>query len=395
MTDSLLRNGHTADDVDVCIVGAGAAGASLAYVLGAAGVRTALVDARTECAPCFKAEKVEPDQADLFRELGLMHVVEPIAHRIQKVVTARGRRFVGVARPEQYGVHYHELVNALRAAAAAVSEPVHGRVNEIQTSDTQQRVSLMDGRTITCRLVVLSAGATSGKLHQQLDIGKKVISQNHSMAYGFDIEPQGRERFDFESITYMPTRLDQIVDYVTIFPLRDAMRVNMFLYQAPTDAGVRALLNDARNELQRLVPGMFHLTGDFRVSSKVESFPIDLYVANAIKRPGLVLIGDSYQSVCPATGTGLSKVLTDVAVLAQTYIPRWLKSDGMTADKIASFYEDARKQATDSYSLASAGTHRSIATNYSLRYRVHRSKLYALRAVHDLRRYAGLGGEVQ
>ena len=393
MTESFSTRASTPTaDIDVCIVGAGAAGASLAYVLGKAGVRTALVDSRTECAPSFKAEKVEPDQVELFRELGLMHVVEPVAHRIEKVVTARGRRFVGVAHPEQYGVHYHDLVNALRGAAAEVSDFVHGRVNDIQTSDSRQRVTLSDGRAIDCRLVVMSAGATSGKLHQQLGFAKTMISPRHSMAYGFDIEPVGRAHFDFESITYMPSRLDQVVDYVTIFPLPDCVRVNMFMYHAPDDPGVRGLLTDARAELQRMVPGLFQLTGDFRISSKVESFPIDLYVASSVERAGIVLIGDSFQSVCPATGTGLSKVLTDVAVLAKSYIPRWFGGEGVSAESVAGFYRNERKRNTDAYSLASAGTHRSIATKYSLRYRVHRTKLYTLRAISDLLRFARVGG---
>jgi 2-polyprenyl-6-methoxyphenol hydroxylase-like FAD-dependent oxidoreductase len=61
---------------DVLIVGAGLAGAAAAAVLGRLGLRVALVDPRLVSPPVFKAEKIEPDQADLLRCLGLMEQVE-------------------------------------------------------------------------------------------------------------------------------------------------------------------------------------------------------------------------------------------------------------------------------------------------------------------------------
>ena len=56
------------------------------------------------------------------------------------------------------------------------------------------------------------------------------------------------------------------------------------------------------------------LLGDYRVTTKIENRVIDLYVADAQPLDGIVMIGDALQSVCPATGTGLSKVLTDVVL---------------------------------------------------------------------------------
>lgn len=379
-------------NVDVCVIGAGVAGNAVAYALGSAGYRVALVDPRSQCTPCFKAEKVEPNQAALFRELGLMEMVIPIAHRISEVVSARGRRPVGLAKVEQYGIHYHHLVNALRAKAATVSQFVLGRVSHVAKSGDAQEISLSDGRKIGARLVVLAAGVSSGKLHDQLGFSREMVSPQHSMAYGFSIEPVGKAEFDFDSVTYMPSKLDQRVDYVTFFPLADGMRVNLFVYQAPKDEDVRAFLTDMHGTLKRLVPGMFDVVGDFRVVGKVESFPIDLYVVGNLSKDGIVLIGDACQSVCPATGTGLTKVLTDAVVLSKVYAPKWLSKTGVTSNAIAEFYNDARKRVADTYSLDAARTHRSIALDYSLRFRVHRSKLYTLRMIDGLlRRVRGRG----
>lgn len=63
---------NASTDADVVIVGAGLAGASAATVLARKGVRVMLIDSRQTYPACFKAEKIEPDQAELFRKFGLI-----------------------------------------------------------------------------------------------------------------------------------------------------------------------------------------------------------------------------------------------------------------------------------------------------------------------------------
>ena len=67
------------------------------------------------------------------------------------------------------------------------------------------------------------------------------------------------------------------------------------------------------------------LLGDYRVTTKIENRVIDLFVADAKPLDGVVMIGDALQGVCPATGTGLSKLLTDVVLLCEEYVPTWLR----------------------------------------------------------------------
>jgi 2-polyprenyl-6-methoxyphenol hydroxylase-like FAD-dependent oxidoreductase len=103
--------------------------------------------------------------------------------------------------------------------------------------------------------------------------------------------------------------------------------------------------------------------------------PADLYRAEGYQLPGLVLIGDAFQSVCPTTGTGVSKVLTDVDVLCEC-IPEWFKTHEMGIDKLACFYEHPRKIACDRWSLEGALYTRAFSIAPSFRWTVQRHLAY-------------------
>ena len=380
-------NATAASDVaDVCIVGAGLAGSSAASVLGRAGFRVALIDPRSACAPCFKAEKIEPDQAAMLRELGLFGAILPKARRIHVEATGRNGVITSERVIEQYGIQYHDMVNAVRNEAETVANVIPGRVAAIHASDDLQRVELSDGRFVSARLVILACGSMGSKLHEQLDLPKRMVSEHHSMSYGFSIERSSGDPFEFEALTYAPRRLKQPIAYLTLFSQPDGMRANLFAYQPPTDPDVRSYLADPIGEVNRRMPGLEALTGEVRLTSRVEAFSIDLYVTEKVERPGLVLIGDAFQSVCSSTGTGLTKVLTDVDVLCRECLPVWLATPGMGAAKIRQFYGNARKREVDSHSLMSAMTMRRTALDPSLRFRIFRARVYLSRWLQSFSR---------
>jgi 2-polyprenyl-6-methoxyphenol hydroxylase-like FAD-dependent oxidoreductase len=124
-------------------------------------------------------------------------------------------------------------------------------------------------------------------------------------------------------------------------------------------------------------PWLPRLLGDYLVTSKVENRVIDLYVADAPALDGVVMIGDAMQSVCPSTGTGLTKVLNDVALLCETYVPTWLPFADVSASRIAQFYRDPRKMACDWNSLEAALYRRQLATDRSALGWIRRRKTYA------------------
>ena len=65
-------------------------------------------------------------------------------------------------------------------------------------------------------------------------------------------------------------------------------------------------------------------------------------------------------------------MFTDVAQLCNVHIPAWLATEGMDADKIASFYDDPVKQACDAWSMAKAVSFRKLTIENGLYWRAQR-----------------------
>src|SRR3954467_14933233 len=99
---------------DVLIVGAGMAGVTAAIVLGRAGIRVTLLDPQPTFPSLFRAEKIEPDQAELLRKFDLLDCLKPWRGDIGRVLIARGDRIAEILEIEQYGIFYYDMVNELR-----------------------------------------------------------------------------------------------------------------------------------------------------------------------------------------------------------------------------------------------------------------------------------------
>lgn len=374
---------HPASEVDVCIVGAGVAGACLAHRLRGQGVRVALVDAQVPCTPRFRVEKLGVDQFAFLQKFGLMDRLLAVATPIGRIEVGVRGRIVETEWNAEYGFHYHELVNALREGL----EIVAGHVAEFGLSDENQQVRLHDGRRLTARLVVLAAGG-SASLQEKLGIARHRISTPHSMSFGFTIQTASG-RLPYDELTYHPEHFADRVDYLTIFPVPDGVRANLFTYHDVRSPVVRAMRDEPAAQMGRMFPRLPRLIGPYSVVSKVEAVPMDIWVSEPQGRSGLVLIGDAFQSACPATGSGCTKVLNDVDVLA-ALVPGWLATPGMAAAKTDALYAHPQKRAVDERSVHSAGYHRRYRTDGRLRMRVHRAKNDLLMHWRGLRQRWGL-----
>jgi 2-polyprenyl-6-methoxyphenol hydroxylase-like FAD-dependent oxidoreductase len=363
---------------DVAFVGGGLAGSTAAAMLGRAGIQALLIDPHTVYPPELRCEKLGGDQIDLLRKTGFADATLRATTLDGEVWEARFG-YVVVRKPsDQHGVMYDTLVNTLRAQIAPDVETIHAKASAISNRQERQKVVLSNGEEISARLVVLANGLNVGLRHT-LGIKRRIISECHSVTLGFDVAPLGRAAFDFPALTYWPKRSSSRMAYLTLFPIGRAMRANLMVYRNMTDPWLHGFRQAPEQAMRALMPGLQRMTGEFKVSGPIKVRPADLCVTEGYLQPGIVLVGDAFSTSCPAAGTGGTKVFTDVERLCNVYIPQWLATDGMNAEKIAAFYNDSEKTACDARCLAKAYQLRSLSIDTGLSWRARRWARFIVR----------------
>lgn len=347
---------------DIVIAGGGLAGSTAAAMLARAGIQAALIDPHPAYPPDFRCEKLDRSQVALLRQTGLASAVLPAMTRDGEVWVARYGHLVEKRRNDQYDILYDGLVNTVRAEIPRGSAFRHAKVTAISLSPDRQLVTLSSGETLSARLLILANGLNIA-LRQSVGIGREVVSPCHSISIGFDLKPVGRASFDFRALTYYPERAADRMAYLTLFPIGSTMRANLFVYRDMNDPWLRTLRERPVETLFAMMPGLRKLMGEVEIPDFIKIRPVDLYVSTGYRQAGIVLVGDAFGTSCPAAGTGVNKVFTDVVRLCTVHIPRWLETDGMGTDKIAAFYDDTLKQACDEHSTAKAHYLRSLSTD--------------------------------
>jgi 2-polyprenyl-6-methoxyphenol hydroxylase-like FAD-dependent oxidoreductase len=356
---------------DIAIVGGGLAGSTAAAMLGRAGIDNVLIDPHAVYPPDFRCEKLDASQVRLLKKTRLADAVLPVATLNGRLWIARLGRLVEKRRNAQFDILYNTLVNTVRAQISRDLAFIHAKASHISTSPDRQKITLSNGEEISARLIVLANGLNSG-LRQNLGMKREDVSLCHSISIGFDLKPVGRTSFDFPALTYYPERAADRMAYLTLFPIGPTMRGNLFVYRDMRDLWFRQLRERPQETLFALMPGLPKLTGDIEVGEPIKIRPVDLYVTQGYRQPGIVLVGDAFATSCPAAGTGANKVLTDVERLCNIHIPRWLATAGMGGDKIAAYYDDEVKKDCDSFSAAKAHYLRSISIDAGLSWRARR-----------------------
>lgn len=371
------RAGTEAIATDIAIVGGGLAGSLAAAALARAGHRVALVDKRAVHPEEFRVEKIGGQQLEMLRKLGFLHALESVACRYDRVLNIREGKVVDVSVGQAYGFSYADLVAMARSQLPDPSDLIVDEVTAINSSDDIQHIELASGRRLDARLVVLATGM-AGVLSYKLGIKRRVLAERHSVSFGFTIVRKDGAPFDFEALTCYGERTADGIDYLSLFPVRAGMRANLFMFRDPTDPIMRELRREPEATVLRLLPGLRPYLGDFRVTDKVQNWVMDLTVVEGHLQPGVVLIGDAFQTNCPAAGTGVARLLVDVDRLCTEYVPRWLATPGMGAEKISQFYSDPDKLAADQRSLKMAHFRRALTSRNDIGWDVRR-RLHFLR----------------
>jgi 2-polyprenyl-6-methoxyphenol hydroxylase-like FAD-dependent oxidoreductase len=357
---------------DIAIVGGGLAGSTAAAMLGRAGVSVILVDPHPVYPPDFRVEKLSGyGQIERFRQTGLAETVLRSATHDGENWIARAGYLLDKRPSQQYGIPYDRLINAIRAQIPAEVESIWSKVTSISTSDDRQKLILSNGEEISARLVVLANGLNVG-LRRWLGIERRIVSACHSISLGFNIAPVGRPAFDFPALTYFSERTSERIPYLTLFPIGNTMRANLFVYRPLDDPWLQQMKRAPAATLNAAMPRLRRITGAFEVTGDIRVRPADLYTSSGHRQPGVVLVGDAFETTCPVTGTGTDKVFTDVERLCNVHIPAWLATSGMAETKIAAFYDDPVKTECDAWSIEKAYNFRSVSIDDGIYWRVQR-----------------------
>jgi 2-polyprenyl-6-methoxyphenol hydroxylase-like FAD-dependent oxidoreductase len=357
---------------DIAIVGGGLAGSTAGAMLGRAGVSAILIDPHPVYPPDFRVEKLSGDgQIERFHKTGLAEATLRSATHDSENWIARAGYLLDKRPSQQYGIMYDRLINAIRAQIPAEVESIWAKVTSISTSDDRQKLVLSNGEEISARLVVLANGLNVG-LRRWLGIERRIVSACHSVSLGFNLIPVGRPAFDFPALTYFSERTSERIPYLTLFPIGDTMRANLFAYRQLDDPWLQQMKRAPAATLNAAMPRLRRITGEFEVTGDIRVRPADLYVSSGHRQPGVVLVGDAFETTCPVTGTGTDKVFTDVERLCNVHIPAWLATNGMAETKIAAFYDDPIKTECDAWSIEKAYNFRSVSIDDGIYWRVQR-----------------------
>jgi 2-polyprenyl-6-methoxyphenol hydroxylase-like FAD-dependent oxidoreductase len=350
---------------DIVIAGGGLAGSTAAAMLGRRGYSVALVDPHESYPPDLRCEKLIGRQVAILRRTGLADLVLPAATLDGDSWVVQFGRVVERRGADQWGILYHDLVNAVRGTIPCATPRIRATVTRIANSADRQLVELSTGEELSARLVVIANGLNAG-LRRSLGMEHHVVSKCHCLTVACDLRPRMRGRFDFRALTYFPERVDARLAYLTLFPIGSAMRANLMTYWPLSDARVQQIRRDPVAGMIASMSRLREYIGDAEVGGEVKIRPADLYVTKGHVVPGVVLVGDAFASTCPAAGTGSDKVFTDVERLCNVYVSQWLASAGMGSEKMAGYYADPVKAACDRHSYQKAFSARAMAINGGL-----------------------------
>lgn len=377
-----VSSGTRVRDAEIVVVGGGLSGSLTAVLLARAGRRVVLVDLHRVRPVEFRVEKLAGEQVALLRRLGLFEPLAAASTPFGEIVNVHRGRILDRTRSEHYSILYQDIVRVVRAEIPPTVDVVIGRVTDIETTPERQRVVLSNGEAIEAQLVVLATGFAD-TLREKLGITRRVVFDRHSVNYGFTIAPPPGESFGFPALTYYGERVEDRIDYLTLMPLGEGgvMRANLFTFRDHRDPWAHNFRRAPKEKLLEVMPGLSRYLGDFTAVDGVQLGIMDLYVVENHLRDGLVVIGDAFQTSCPAAGTGVSRLLVDVDRLCNVHLPRWLETPGIEAAKIARFYDDPVKRGSDARAAHKARHRRAISVETSLRWEARRRQHYLRRRV--------------
>jgi len=179
-------------------------------------------------------------------------------------------------------------------------------VNEINFSETQQKVVLDNGKTITAKLLVGADGANSKvRASANIDINQSPYEQKAVVG----VVKSNLHHKDTAWQRFLPS------GPLAFLPLSDGSC--SIVWSAENDRADELIAMDETAFIKELQQAFENTLGKVESISERAAFPLVRRHANEYVKPGLALIGDAAHTIHPLAGQGVNLGLLDAAALAE------------------------------------------------------------------------------
>jgi squalene monooxygenase len=346
-------------EFDICIIGAGMAGATIAAYLAPKGIKIALID------HCFKEKKrivgelLQPGAVQSLAQMGLGHLLDGFdAQPVEGYSLLQGDEKITIPYPDNYkgmGLHNGRFLQQIRASALQNGSvrQIHGKALHLLENEQHEIIGVSYRESLTSEIKAIHAPLTItsdgffSNFREHLSNNEKTVT-----SYFIGLILKGCDMpFPKHGHVFLSGPTPFICYPISSFEVRvlidfpGGQLPRKLSLQTHLDANVTPYIPECmRSSYEQALQ-----EGGFKV------MPNHYMAAKPIIRKGAVMLGDALNMRHPLTGGGLTAVFSDIQILSRHLLamPDFNNTD-LIHEKIEAYYRDRQHANANLNILANA-----------------------------------------
>ncbi|MEC4747047.1 FAD-dependent monooxygenase [Methylomicrobium sp. Wu6] len=332
-------------EFDICIIGAGMAGATIAAYLAPKGIKIALID------QCFKekmrivGELLQPGAVQSFEQMGLGSLLDDFdAQPVEGYSLLQGEEKITIPYPENFkgmGLHNGRFLQRIRASALqneSVTQ-IHGKALQLLENEQDEIIGVSYRESLSSEIKAIYAPLTItsdgffSNFREHLSNNEKTVT-----SYFIGLILKNCEMpFPKHGHVFLSGPTPFICYPISSFEVR--LLIDFPGGQLPRKVALQAHL-DAN--VTPYIPEC--MRSSYEQALREDGFkvmPNHYMAAKPIIRKGAVMLGDALNMRHPLTGGGLTAVFSDIQILSTHLLamPNFNNAD-LIHEKIEAYYRD-------------------------------------------------------